>query len=92
MSFINHFAMALNGKLLTCSQPRLHSMFQDLWHIEQAAAEPAEREETVRTRRPPHGSRERRTLVVTMVTSLKIVIPIVSALMLIQTHSSHLTI
>ena len=54
MSFINHFAMALNGKLLTCSQPRLHSMFQDLWHIEQAAAEPAERERRRSEQGDPH--------------------------------------
>lgn len=53
--------MALNGKLLTCTQPCLHSMFQDLWHIEQAAAEPAERGDGQKKETPTWVKQEKDT-------------------------------
>lgn len=42
MHLINHFATALNGRLLTCTQPYFHVMFQDLQHIEKATEDPVE--------------------------------------------------
>lgn len=44
MHWINPFAMAPNGKRLTCTQPYFHFVFQDFQHVEKAAREPVERE------------------------------------------------